>query len=326
MCAISKWIFLTLIGWTVTGALAAAAEGGDNTARLLLAGLKDGRDRLRQGVLVAKGRPDKADTSAPRAGTFRIAFDLEAGRKRYEITERAHFGDHDGHGHSQEPWSSDVTHYYIGRPDMSITYQRVHERDGPGQITIWAADRPPAPGLKIYDVRAAGLQMAMDFARRRTFSECMALFEERQPTEAVDEGDGIWRLSRTTQFPAAAHRYVVWIDRSRGFSATKLEEYVRPAAVDPKRIDDVPWFPQWTSAATWTEINEVWVPAVWKIESWKGKTPCWSYTFEFEWASVNEPPPDGLFEIDSLNATVGTLVTNALGKQPFIERVIGDPD
>lgn len=70
----------------------------------------------------------------------------------------------------------------------------------------------------------------------------------------------------------------------------------------------------------------MWVPNTWRVEWWKRGAVDRSYDYALKWRSVNEPPSSDLFEVESLNAAKGTLVTNFVGQQPFIERVIGEPD
>ncbi|MGH7135831.1 MAG: hypothetical protein ACREHD_08835, partial [Pirellulales bacterium] len=292
----------------------AADAEAKRIGELLFTGMRDARERLRNGVVRALGEwVEQADASTRPIG-FYAAFDTDEDRVRFDYTRRAHFRGHEGDEAQGKPWSSDITHYYIRRPDASVTFQRIHDRDGPGEISIWPADREPPSGVTTYDVRAIGLLTQSAIKRRYTLSDVVEkLYSEHPPADAVDEGGGLWRLSRDVTFPKGTYRYTLWVDRERGYSPTRLEESARPALADPERPNKMPWTLQFVSSASWKDVNGVWVPVNWRIEERLGKRLLRSYTYELEWLSVNEPPSAELFTIESLNAADGTLVTNAIG-------------
>jgi hypothetical protein len=299
----------------------------ERIGQLLLTGVRDGRDRLRKGVVRARGDwVEQADAST-RPIAFYAAFDMDEERLRFDYTRRARFRGHEGDEAQGRRWSSDITDYYIRRPDASVRFERIQERDGPGEITIWPADSQPPSGVTIYDVRAIGLLTREAIKRRYTLADVFEkVYAAHSPGEVVDEGGGLWRLSRDVTFPKGTYRFTLWVDREHGFSPTRLEERSRPAPADSRGPNKMPWTLQFVSTASWKEVNDVFVPVSWRIEEWLGKRLVRTYTYNLEWLSVNEPPSAELFTVDSLNSADGTLVTNAIGQHPFIERVIGDPD
>lgn len=192
------------------------APANSSNGPMLLMGLRDHRDRLRQGIVEAKG--EQRVGSASRPVRLAVVFDLDRGLLRSEYTEYASRAnaeqsknDHDAKKHLKEQ-----TIYYIHRPEASIVFNRVSDENRPGNIVISSPDKPVSPALHSIDPRAIGLITSLAYSHPRSFSDLIELYAAKPPDETTDEGAGLWRL--TWMSATSEYRQSLWIDRSRGFS------------------------------------------------------------------------------------------------------------
>ncbi|HVA45056.1 MAG TPA: hypothetical protein VNH11_01610 [Pirellulales bacterium] len=304
-----------------------------------MTGLRDGRERLRQGIVRIRGSKfEHAYRQEPLRGevTQFYAFDYDALLLRYERAEprrsfvptEAKPGDKPSMPRiGVTPTEDLVTNrIYYRRPGLSVQYMT-----GGNKIAINAEDAS-RPICSAFDVRAVGLLYLQSYHRQNTFEEIFESFNRYAADELVDEGNGVFRVQWTIgtgdSFPH--HRRTLWIDRAKGFSPIRLELREHPYGVPPTE----PWGePYCKSEATWAEVSGVWVPETFRISDGpddpnRDAAHRMSSRFEhkFEWESVNELLPDALFEVDSLNPPEGCLVVDWRGQRPVVERVIGAPN
>lgn len=305
--------------------LGASDDVQPSTARLaemLLAGVRDGRERVRQGVVYGVAERSDGPMSSTRPASFFTAFDVDAEMFRFDYTRTARVRGRDGRNASTQAPRREANHQYIRLPDKSIQFGRITGENVPGEITIFGADEPLPPGFELYDARAIGLLTAGGFSRRWKLEEVFdRVYNALSPTEVADEGDGVYRLCATSR--DGGYRYCLWVDRNRGFTPLRLEESARAVPAVPGRPNNWPWSTVFATSAAWARINDAWIPTRWSITDYSGGKTLWSCTYRLEWKCVNEPPSQQLFDIASFDAPKGTLVTNAVGQQPYIDHLVG---
>ncbi|HEX7376913.1 MAG TPA: hypothetical protein VF278_07360 [Pirellulales bacterium] len=308
---------------------AAAAE----RAKFLMTGLRDARERLRKGVVRVHGtKRENAYNQKPLAGelTQFYAFDNDSGLLRYERKEpRRSF--------VATPIDKPAIPQRGVRPTEDLALNRIYWRcprksvqytAGDTVLAICAEDAD-APIYSAFDVRAVGLHYLEDYQRQTRFEEIVDTFMRFPAEQVSDVGDGVYRIEWSLG-DRGHHRRTLWIDRSHGFTPTRMELRDRL----PHLPDDHPWKPPYAvTEATWTLISDVWVPKTYKIadgpedsEAALGHHPSIRYEHTFEWESVNEPLPPDLFEVKSLELPNGCIVTDWRGQRPIVEAVIGQPN
>jgi hypothetical protein len=323
-------IVIGLIASTCFAGDDAKRESEAHLGRLLLAGVRDSRERLRKGLVHAHIDPvDDLEVNpswpSSQATSFFAAFDADERLLRFDYTRRARFPHGDGERSLGDTGISEVTQHHIRTPDRWVQFVQVSDTEAPGEITIYRRDEALPSGVKLYDTRAIGLLTAGAFQRHWELAEVFdRVYNAIPPTEVADEGAGIWKLCGISG--DGGYRYCLWVDRAHGFTPIRLEESARAVPSARERPNRWPWSTVFASDTTWEQINDVWVPVRWHIADHKGGTTSWSFAYRLEWESVNERPPVSLFAVESLGAPKGTLITNAMGPQPFIERVVGVPN
>lgn len=277
----------------------------------LMTGVRDSRERLRQGVAHGTGHHSSLYDDGTKLNfdiKFFFAFDWENGLFRCE-REEPRISRMRGLQTSKD--------IYFRMPGRSVQHNTRW-----GEIQILREDFGIRRTLHAFDLRAVGLLYQDSYQDQMPFSEVLDLFIMHQPQDAVDEGAGVYRVCWVLDDVV---RRTIWLNRNEGFSVTRLE--VSDRRVPPMPLGDDGWpLPFVINEATWAQVNNVWVPKTFRIHDRTGlddSTTFWRYDHEFDWKSVNEPLPKDLFDIDKLGAKKGTLVVNYQRKAPIVERVIG---
>jgi hypothetical protein len=331
----------TACGWLASvGDASAAAPDAAERAKFLMTGLRDHRERLRKGVVRVTGQKyEKSYRQEPLNGAVKqfYAFDYDAHLLRYEREEvRRSYIATDPVNQTTPVFGKTPTvdlisnRIYFRRAGMSVQYS-TWSTGGANEVDICPEDQD-RPVISAFDVRLAGMLYLMSYERQDSFEEIFESYNKHPADEVTDEGSGVYRIQWTidTGGPFPNHRRTLWIDRPKGFSPIRLEVRDHGYSVPPTE----PWGdPYCTNEATWTEIAGVWVPETFRIYGGPDdpdKDPLHRYAqryeHTFEWESVNEPPPDKYFDVDSLNLPKGCMVVDWRGQRPIVERVVGEPN
>ncbi|HEX7379459.1 MAG TPA: hypothetical protein VF278_20215, partial [Pirellulales bacterium] len=299
----------------------------------LLAGMRDQRERLRRGLVRGSGQMFKPFPSGTVRGPikFLYAFDrdmelLHVERDDPRPTRGAAASTEDVERADVKDLPIVTWHFaHIHRPDRSVHMINVAGSQDPSEIQVNKADfKIRREG--VIDIRTVGLLAAVSYEHQASWADLFKHLNDRPPDEVVDEGAGLWRIRWPTT--DGLGRNSLWIDRSKGFSPVRFEMQHKLISREPNVKGGWPE-PFGGCEATWTEINGVWVPLTYRIEDQQYRDaegrPA-TYEHEFNWELVNEPIPLEWFEIESLHAPKGTLVTDHRGQDIVLTRVIGEPD
>jgi hypothetical protein len=313
--------------------VAAAADGVQERARAVLAGMRDQRERLRQGLVRGSGHMFRPYRSGTVDGpiSFMYAFDFDSDLLHVERDDPR--GTVAGVRSPENLKRVDVRdvplvmwHYArIQKPDCAIIVVNHSEGDNPAQVQIYKPDFNTRRN-GVIDIRAVGLLGTGSYEKQVSWEDTFRYLNESIADELVDEGEGLSRIRMPTK--DGLGRNTLWIDRKRGFSPVRLEfqhKAVNPVRGHPETLPE----PYMKCEATWTEINGVWVPLTYRIEDQQqhdAEGRSLTYSHAYHWEIVNQPVPMELFEIESLHAPKGSLVTDHRGQDVVLTRVIGEPD
>jgi hypothetical protein len=282
-----------------------------STAEMLLAGLREQRELLRQGIVRSTGKMIESGGGLEGPSSVFCAFDMDQDLFRFD---------------RDQPIRTKRT----GAPDDSarikqirFAFSRIQNRsmyyqDSSGSLTIqnWSGKLPIT--LCPFDIRAVGLLFSQTYRDGTPFEKILDGFCKLEPHEVVAEGNGVYRIHWL--LGSGQQRRTLWVDAANGYSPIRLEVQDRRFPFTPND-DDWP-APFAVSRAEWTKMAGVWVPITFFFEN-RGPGNLARYEHTFLWESVNRTLPKELFTAEGLKAPKGTLVLNKLGRQTFVEKVIG---
>ncbi len=307
-------------------------------ADVLVTGMRDARDRLRQGLVTVAGTEFQPALLGHevRESAFQLSYafdwDTEMVRCERECETQVATGVTAGGDLANPHWER-WRYVYIRRPGLSIVFDtKVGETLG-GQIRILAEDADLL-GVEGFDVRAACLLLLTDYQSTRSVSferivtDWASDLRTQEVTAVADEGGGIWRIQWISKDGMAMR--TIWLNRTQGFSVTRLELALGQRRKYADGHESVHWSsPMQVNTATWAELNGVWVPKTFRLEAPQfhddaGQNKFYDHTFD--WQSVNEPVSADLFEPESVGAPKGSKIINFQGQKGVIEGVVCDAD
>ena len=173
------------------------------------------------------------------------------------------------------------------------------------------------------DLGTVGITFLPLYLQKRPLDETLAVLDENLwgaiPTSLEEQASRIvlaWQYRiRRGRLAGSRGRFDLVLDTEQGNRPVQLRSWIR----DP---DAEEWKLQQSGDASWKEINGVWVPKTWTMESQHtGKRS----ELSFEWESVNQAVPAETFEAEAFNAPQGTpIFDHRLGK-PVFDRRVGSP-
>lgn len=290
---------------------AASAVDVKGSVEFLMTGVRDARERLRQGIVRGTGTHaalDEAGRTINADVEFFYAFDWDKKMFRCEREEPRK---------RRSGGLETSRSIYLRMPGRSIQYNTKW-----AEVQILREDFGVRGSLHAFDLRAIGLLYQDSYESQTQFDEILDLFGSNEPLDVTEEGGGVYRIRWVLD---GVVRRTIWVNRTEGFSVTRFE--VSDRRVPPMPLAEDGWpLPFLINEAKWIEVNHVWVPATFRIHDRTGpddSKPFWRYDHRFEWTLVNELLPDDLFDIGKLGAKDGTLITDYRGKAPIVEKVIG---
>ena len=309
---------------------------------VVLTGMQDNRERLRQGVLRATGHAMTIGPSGERVeGPLKllIAFDVDKALLRFDQERPVQVIVAEGNDGvsladvvklNEQPGNAKVTqksNAYFRIPGRSVHFEPASHEVEIRTENAKAAVRP-------FDVRATGILLKQQYSEGLTFENVLGALRKFPPSEAMEEGEGVYRIQ--WEMFSGQQRRTIWIDSNKGFSPIRMEVRDRRVAVGKRNERDGWPDPYLVNNASWVQKNGIWIPRTFQIE-WRlpappkahgtgGNESIYGYDYTFAWESVNTQVPDSFFTIDNLGCPRGTMVVNYLGASPIVERVIGAAD
>jgi len=303
-------------------------------AQFLLAGMKDGRDRLRTGVFKAQGRVVKQNARGDGVeGEVDIfsAFDYELGLLRFDRTEPAKWRvpgfksapSRTPAAKKQAPipsipdpslpvdivltkaigkWVRTPSHTIRWVPPQDLGRVRSYT-----MIGIGPPNKSPIKEASPFDVRTLGLLYWHALAVGEPFDQIYGATVGRHYVEVDVESRGLHRIrSQDAQITTTT-----WLDETKDFAPVRLElRYPRAPGAAGR-----PNEPVMVSEVGYEQVSGVWVPTSYRIEDHIGKGNQLSYEFTLVWESVNQPVPPVYFTAEGFGVPKGTnVIDDRLGK------------
>ncbi|MEX2121949.1 MAG: hypothetical protein WD847_20380 [Pirellulales bacterium] len=281
------------------------AAGQADVARLVLAGYRDNRERLRSGIYRATG---KRSYNSKRHGfdttvdmSLFCAFDFDRQLFRFDRTE-PHFN----------PKTAGDS---MGGKFVRTVDRVIQRHDGGDTVTIQPAGARPLHGILPFDIRGIGSLNLPEVERgtqvERAFASPAGFLAEEKIEAAVAESDRIYRLSWLLANGQA--RRTIWFDAAAGYSPIRLEDRYVPG--EAMAIVEV----------AWSNESGVWVPSTARLETRTGSLETQdirSYSIAFYWKQVNGPVPDRLFAVEGMEDDTDELfvVDTRLGQPILIKK------
>lgn len=284
----------------------------------ILAGLQDNNNRLRQGIVRAKGFVSNSEKS--RGGgelMVYIVFDQDSQRVRFDNRMPAF------HLSPENP----TPHLGIsgGKSVKTAEYVINAPFDDKGEIhSVWI-EKPDAAineTIKPFDFRTLGLQPAANLRKGNKFEIVIERLKKISKTftdSVKEENNSIYRFDRTYNNQAASQtRHTIWFDGNRGFTPSRFESR------DSVITDGVMTWSEPTQYAevSWRKVHDVWVVSTAKIVEGKSPNNVNTQELAFDWESVNIVPDSKLFTEDGLGLKAGTytMLDYRLGEPILLKR------
>jgi hypothetical protein len=287
------------------------------TARLVLKGMKDNRDRLRSGVFRAHGTRQQADESGKlqlnHPVAYYCAFDFAKDAFRFDGDDFEMIGSEGPPPSPPKP--TRVKTIYADTPKENLfwygrTPYRLHSR---------RSGAAPDLVTTIFDVRCLGISYMADMQERFTpftkLCDNLGLNGTEGITRVRAEADGVVRVDWARGYQSLM-KDSVWFDEKRGYSPIRLEfrygDYNSPI--------------QEKCETTFARVSDVWVPRTFVIERTPRGRMVKRLELAFEWESVNKPVSRSLFTADGLGLPRGTEILSLELGRPVILGYVGGSD
>lgn len=294
----------------------------------LVSGMKTEREKLRSGIVRARGEKSRVDNeTVPIQGQIELfaAFDYSTRSFRFDRSE-----------------PNFVNRFVLGKTEKLVSsgVERTEEKfiKVPGQSISWQSDATTRAPILIdrerveqrlarlpFDIRAVGLLLWSDMTRYDLDGLVEAYRDPSQEIVEVAEvpGEaGIYRVVSKVGKRKDMKR-VLEIDTNKGFSPRKLEVF---QPISYQKPDE--WSPQpsQSGASEWERKADTWVPKSWKVMSRQQGRFEDRLAYTFTWEAVNQAVPKGLFSYADFKAPPGTLVLDQrTGRQIVVDRIGGVP-
>lgn len=276
------------------------------------AGFKDNRDRLQMGVFRAHGQL-KINTEMNRVeGEVHIfsAFDFPQKLLRFDRAEPVPFKINPTK--NARPLSQWGGKYARNRITVDISLP-----EDPFAVSFPLGKKAP-PQLAVFDVRVVGLYDWLGVTRSFDYDDIYKHYSTRVPAE-IEIQDNIYRLSIHQDAGGIPVRHEIWLDGNKGFSPIHFERRFRDA-----KSPDGKWSePDCISESTWNQVDGVWVPSSWKLETLKKGTVQKGYYLTFEWEAINRPIEERLFSKEGFDLPKGTYLVDLRLQKPIVTEIVG---
>jgi hypothetical protein len=184
-----------------------------------------------------------------------------------------------------------------------------------------------ARGLGIFhsDQNFVGMTLKEIIDRRSAASDTIVRLSE----------EGLYEL---TYLHNDITEYRFWIDPKRGHTVVRFSAKHGGPELGRESYD----IPYLERHVEWEEVGGTWVPVAYRCTAFRAMPKNASsdepdivarhtyrlvrHEWKVEWESVNQPVPDVLFDYDVLPLDHGTKVVDRRREQPFLLKVVGDPD
>jgi hypothetical protein len=292
--------------------------------RFTMTGYKDGRDRLVSGVYQARGIYTEIDPIyGELRGEVHIYCSFDEGRKVMRFDRRQPYreivgkanpdakGDHNG-----SKVSNRLTQYIL--KEDGIVYYYV---DGSSVVSATFATKSPhieAP----FKIKSVGLLYWNDYSRGVEFDRLYSAISARKPTQVVDETPQVTRINWDSE--SSKTRQTIWFDKTAGFGIVRMQMQHRK-----KEPTGAVFFsePQTTSEISWQQVNNVWVPKTFRLQTEEQVGAPRSIELAFEWASVNKPIPSEDLTVENFRISKEARFIDYTGKQPVVIDILAaNPD
>lgn len=267
--AIRKLPRLSAAQWKLAHDLFAKAKAAREALRSgnFEAAATDGGSPVRQNRLISDAR-------------LVCAFDYDKQQLRYDFN------------HDKER----MTVRYFSRPKRSAVYQPA-ARGGFLTIGTPAQMLKNWPRVKRYNLDVRGMGLLNPHEQRSGWDFDQAVSFHKSYARLVDvrrEANSQYRLVfRHVSGPRGLAERHVWIDPSKGYVPVRFQQTYR--SLTDKNSQ---WKVMSTVDATWTQKNDVWVPASFEALTSEGRS---YWKLEFTWKSVNKGVPNKLLNVRDLN-------------------------
>jgi hypothetical protein len=262
------------------------------TARFLLIGLKDSRERLRSGVFRATGRlrDDFAKSEAlDGAVDVLCAFDYSRDLFRFDRRQPMRWKE-PGDWIVRNPFVK-----FIRTPEFTAHFdENIH------RVFLRAPDAKPAPLLNPWNIRLVGLvpENSLD----ETFDTIYSLYSAMPDPSVRAEGKQVYRIAWMERHDWGDTLHAVWIDEAHGFSPLRYEFRDRRPS-DPSQGIDGNWpEPLAVSEATWIQERDVWIPRAFVAETRGFDHGSVRFDITLDWEVINQPVSDRFFNPASFEA------------------------
>lgn len=329
-------------------AVATLSASDHDSADFILAGLREGRQRLRTGVYRAEGRYTEPGSQANGTNDLDAeihvfsAFDHDDGLLRFErdhpLRVMAPQGVDMRDPNPPGPPGSRMERArtapkVLGQKMVRVKYIRTPEkwhewvdRDYEGESRLVTVKSPGAsllePDLDAWDIRTTGLIGAENFIRPVSYFEFESLLSHlligKNLESITKEPDGLSRLDyRSAEQPGFLNH--LYVDTRRGFTPVRQElslwNYQSGRWSEPQDVVEV----------TWDEVAGVWVPSAAVFKVLTNPEQPKTLSLDFEWLSVNDVP-EKLFSPESLEVDPHSLIVDLRLDRRIITGKVGDPN
>jgi hypothetical protein len=276
--------------------VAGCAPPDQQKAAFLLSGVKTSRDSLRSGAFRATGRHSTAHGSGRRrAGDVEIfaAFDIDRDRNRFDRREDVGWE----RGNAPREVAPVVARF------VRTAAETLHFNSLGGPVFVASVDERPGPFVKAFDIRAIGMGTLADLEAGSTFEELLAQRTTAGVSMVKEDGRDVFVLEWKFVFEQAPPTVLrLWIDEAHGYSPIKCEVVVPTQSDSPAAGNPITERLHFRGECSWTVMHGVWVPTAFSAEVDPGGDKSEGYDLAFDWEGINQPLPDTLFTIASLEA------------------------
>ncbi len=290
----------------------------------LIKGMDDQRQRLRTGMYRASGRFVSESLDVGRLDgplTIFSAFDFDTNKFRFDRTEPIRQGRVSPPGlDKRSSWTMKMR----GGRMIRLQDRHISNTDGSFQVRIGSLIPGVENDVKPLDVRGFGFFYWNDLSSfpATPYEKTLEYLEREKPEEVVEEGRGIWKVTKT--FPEESRRTlrrVLWFDQNSGFSPIRMELRIRVSSMPADYWPE----PNLESETTWVEIAGVWVPKTARVVDMGDAPSIQRYELSFDWEMVNGMIPPETFTLAGLKLTPGyQVVDDTLGREIIVGSIGSD--
>ncbi|MFO0914664.1 MAG: hypothetical protein U0795_17030 [Pirellulales bacterium] len=313
-----KWIMaVAMMGWLIPPSIAVSATSLES----ILAGARAERERIRSGLFRVVGTAQETTSWTNQTITKSLtgfgAFDVDAGLFRWDRRVDIAGG------------KPGAEFKCLIKPDMEFYYSENFHK---AEIHLPGSGPPESnPDVgRLLDIRAFGLLFDANVESGATPDMATAalsnnpLFGKEPIIE--DAGNGVARVTWTAEPVKNVTDQLEWVvDTANGYTPIRRTQTETVDGKDP--------LPVAMQELTWKQIDEVWVPVGYKLNSVRrvpapnaegvgtfARTVHW----EIKWEMVNEGAISrDLFDIHKLGLPIGTVIMEAREGKPFVTERIG---